>query len=84
MQAQADGAAAIVLMTAEAAQQLGCTPLARIVGYADGASDPIVFPIPPKFDTELIFLPFFEYKVGLGGKLNIDIYCDIQVILRIC
>lgn len=47
-----DGAAATVLMTAEAAQQLGCTPLARIVGYADGATDPIDFPIAPKFATE--------------------------------
>merc|ERR1712128_276463 len=30
-----DGAAATVLMTAEAANSLGCKPLARIVGYAD-------------------------------------------------
>merc|ERR1712128_375267 len=47
-----DGAAATVLMTAEAAQELGCIPLARIVGYADGATDPIDFPIAPKFATE--------------------------------
>merc|ERR1719391_1710869 len=44
-----DGAAATVLMTAEAADRLGCTPLAKIVGYADGATDPIDFPIAPKF-----------------------------------
>merc|ERR1711970_213818 len=44
-----DGAAATVLMTAEAAEKLGCKPLARIVGYADGATDPIDFPIAPKF-----------------------------------
>merc|ERR1712055_894353 len=44
-----DGAAAAVLMTAEAAAELGCKPLARIVGYADGATDPIDFPIAPKF-----------------------------------
>jgi len=44
-----DGAAATVLMTAEAANSLGCTPLARIVGYADGATDPIDFPTAPKF-----------------------------------
>jgi len=36
-------------MTAEAANSLGCTPLARIVGYADGATDPIDFPTAPKF-----------------------------------
>merc|ERR1719431_2515141 len=47
-----DGAAATVLMTAEAAASLGSTPLARIVGYADGATDPIDFPIAPKFATE--------------------------------
>jgi len=47
-----DGAAATILMTAEAAAELGCKPLARIVGYADGATDPIDFPIAPKFATE--------------------------------
>jgi len=47
-----DGAAATVLMTAEAAEKLGCKPLARIVGYADGATDPIDFPVAPKFATE--------------------------------
>jgi len=44
-----DGAAATVLMTSQKAEELGCTPLARIVGYADGATDPIDFPIAPKF-----------------------------------
>merc|ERR1712183_310582 len=47
-----DGAAATVLMTAEAAEKLGCKPLARIVGYADGATDPIDFPIAPRFATD--------------------------------
>ena len=47
-----DGAAATVLMTAEAADRLGCKPLARIVGYADGAMDPIDFPIAPKIATD--------------------------------
>lgn len=47
-----DGAAATVLMTEEAANKYGATPLARIVGYADGATDPIDFPIAPKFSTE--------------------------------
>jgi len=44
-----DGAAATVLMTEAAANSLGCKPLARIVGYADGATDPIDFPTAPKF-----------------------------------
>merc|ERR1712126_619677 len=47
-----DGAAATVLMTAAAADSLGCKPLARIVGYADGATEPIDFPIAPKFATD--------------------------------
>jgi len=44
-----DGAAATVLMTAEAADRLGCKPLARVVGYSDGATEPIDFPLAPKF-----------------------------------
>ncbi|XP_049872498.1 acetyl-CoA acetyltransferase, mitochondrial isoform X2 [Pectinophora gossypiella] len=42
-----DGAAALVLMTAEAAQRLNAKPLARVVGFADGECDPIDFPIAP-------------------------------------
>ncbi|KAJ8723241.1 hypothetical protein PYW08_003153 [Mythimna loreyi] len=42
-----DGASAMVLMTAEAAQRLNVKPLARVVGYADGECDPIDFPIAP-------------------------------------
>jgi len=44
-----DGAAACVLMTRERAEELGCRGMARVVGYADGATDPIDFPIAPKF-----------------------------------
>lgn len=47
-----DGAAATILMTSEAASKSGVTPLARIVGYADGATDPVDFPIAPKFANE--------------------------------
>merc|ERR1711973_935388 len=47
-----DGAAATVLMTAQTADSLKCQPLARIVGYADGATNPIDFPIAPKFATD--------------------------------
>ena len=35
-----DGAAAVVVMSAERAKQLGCKPLARITGYATGGMDP--------------------------------------------
>ncbi|XP_066999500.1 acetyl-CoA acetyltransferase, mitochondrial isoform X2 [Anabrus simplex] len=44
-----DGAAACVLMTSSAAKRLGCTPLARIVGFMDAATEPIDFPIAPAF-----------------------------------
>ncbi|CAI5773250.1 acetyl-CoA acetyltransferase, mitochondrial [Podarcis lilfordi] len=42
-----DGAAALVLMTSEAAKRLNAKPLAKIVGFADAAVDPIDFPIAP-------------------------------------
>lgn len=42
-----DGAAAMVLMTSEAAQRLNVEPLARIVSFADAAVAPIEFPVAP-------------------------------------
>ncbi|XP_042315990.1 acetyl-CoA acetyltransferase, mitochondrial [Sceloporus undulatus] len=42
-----DGAAALVLMTSDAAKRLNVKPLARIVAFADAAVDPIDFPIAP-------------------------------------
>lgn len=42
-----DGAAAVVLMSREAAERLGVKPLASIVGFADAAVEPIDFPIAP-------------------------------------
>ena len=47
-----DGAAAVVLMSADEAKARGCKPLARIVGYADGATDPVDFPIAPRFAND--------------------------------
>lgn len=44
-----DGAAACLLMTAEAAHRLKCRPLARIIGFHDAATEPIDFPIAPAF-----------------------------------
>ncbi|XP_041088733.1 acetyl-CoA acetyltransferase, mitochondrial [Polyodon spathula] len=44
-----DGAAALVLMTADAAKRLNATPLAKIIAFADAAVDPIDFPIAPAF-----------------------------------
>ncbi|WP_353189477.1 acetyl-CoA C-acetyltransferase [Pandoraea pnomenusa] len=42
-----DGAAAVVVMTAKRAEQLGLTPLARIVAYANAGVDPKVMGIGP-------------------------------------
>ncbi|KAG8177001.1 hypothetical protein JTE90_006946 [Oedothorax gibbosus] len=44
-----DGAAACVLMTAQAAERMKVKPLARVVGFADAAVEPIDFPISPAF-----------------------------------
>jgi acetyl-CoA C-acetyltransferase len=42
-----DGAAALVLMSAEKAKELGMTPLAKITGYADAAQEPKWFTTAP-------------------------------------
>jgi acetyl-CoA C-acetyltransferase len=42
-----DGAAALVLMRRETAEQLGCTPLARIVAHATHAQEPAWFTTAP-------------------------------------
>ncbi|XP_019379329.1 PREDICTED: acetyl-CoA acetyltransferase, mitochondrial [Gavialis gangeticus] len=44
-----DGAAALVMMTTDAARRLNVTPLARIVAFADAAVAPIDFPIAPAY-----------------------------------
>jgi len=42
-----DGAAALVVMSSDAAKRLGAKPLARIVGYATASLDPVWFTIAP-------------------------------------
>ena len=42
-----DGAAAIIVMAAEKAQELGLTPLAKIVSFASAAVDPAIMGIGP-------------------------------------
>ena len=63
-----DGAAATILMTETAAKKMGVTPLARIVGFADGATDPIDFPIAPKFATEKLLK-----NVGMNAQ-EVDLW----------
>lgn len=48
-----DGAAACVLATAQAAERMGAKPLARIVSFADAATEPIDFPIAPGFGVPI-------------------------------
>lgn len=42
-----DGAAAVMLMSKERAKELGLTPIARILGFADAARDPMWFTTAP-------------------------------------
>jgi acetyl-CoA C-acetyltransferase len=42
-----DGAAAVIVMSSEAAKGKGCKPLARIVGYATASLEPVWFTIAP-------------------------------------
>ncbi len=42
-----DGAAAVVVMSSDAAKRLGAKPLARIVGYATASLEPVWFTIAP-------------------------------------
>ncbi|XP_068412856.1 acetyl-CoA acetyltransferase, mitochondrial isoform X3 [Eschrichtius robustus] len=44
-----DGAAAVVLMTADAAKRLSVKPLARIAAFADAAVEPVDFPVAPAY-----------------------------------
>ncbi|KAI8068220.1 Thiolase, N-terminal domain-containing protein [Gongronella butleri] len=58
-----DGASALVLMTRQKAKELGATPLARVVSYADAACAPIDFTIAPSKA-----LPIALQKAGLDIK----------------
>lgn len=42
-----DGAAAVILMSKEKAKELGLTPIAKILGFADAAQDPMWFTTTP-------------------------------------
>ncbi|KAJ2347116.1 Acetyl-CoA acetyltransferase, mitochondrial [Coemansia sp. RSA 2673] len=58
-----DGASALLLMAAQRAADLGVTPLARIVSYADAATLPIDFPIAPA-----LAVPIALDRAGLAIK----------------
>ncbi|MEX0967077.1 MAG: acetyl-CoA C-acyltransferase [Bacteroidia bacterium] len=83
-----DGAAAIVLMSREKAEELGVKPLAKIISYADAAKEPERFTIAPaeaiqkalkKASLSLSDIDFFEINeafavvsVANNRILNLD------------
>ncbi|KAF8639462.1 hypothetical protein AX16_010315 [Volvariella volvacea WC 439] len=58
-----DGASALILMSAEKAQELGLKPLAKVVSWADAGVDPIDFPIAPT-----VALPIALEKANLTAN----------------
>ena len=63
-----DGASALVLMSAEKAAELGVTPLARILGAADAAQEPVWFTTAPAKA-----LPIALDRAGLGVQ-DVDLW----------
>lgn len=63
-----DGAAAVVLMSKEKADQLGIKPLARIIGFADASQEPEQFTTTPS-----LAIPKAIAKAGLTAD-KIDFY----------
>lgn len=50
-----DGACALLVVSEAALKKFSLTPLAKVVGFADAATDPIDFPIAPVYATEKLF-----------------------------
>ncbi len=63
-----DGAAAVVLMSKEKAEELGIKPLARIRGFADAAQDPMWFTTAPS-----LAIPRALKNAGIDQK-DVDFY----------
>ncbi|MUU77273.1 acetyl-CoA C-acyltransferase [Winogradskyella endarachnes] len=79
-----DGAAALVLMSKEKANQLGLTPIATIKGYADAAHEPEWFTTAPskalpkalaKANVDISDIDFFEFNEAFSvvGLANMKI-----------
>ncbi len=85
-----DGAAAVVLMSEEKAQELGLTPLAYVKGYADAAQEPKWFTTAPakalpkaleKAQVKMDEVDFFEFNeafsvVGLANAKILNLSQD--------
>ncbi|MFN4946651.1 MAG: acetyl-CoA C-acyltransferase [Chryseotalea sp.] len=63
-----DGASAVVLMSKEKADELGIKPLARIIGFADAAHDPMWFTTAPS-----LAIPKALQHAGVTAK-EVDYY----------
>lgn len=79
-----DGAAALILCSEEIVELQGLKPLARIVGYADAAQEPIKFPSTPALaiqkllkqtNTKIEDVDFFELNEAFAvvGLANINL-----------
>lgn len=84
-----DGASALILMTESSANQLKCTPLARVVDFQDAETAPIDFPIAPALAVPALLernglknddISLWEFNeafavviVANGKLLNLDI-----------
>lgn len=58
-----DGAAAVILMSKEKAEALGITPIAKILGFADAAQDPMWFTTAPS-----LAIPKAMRMAGVNAK----------------
>ncbi len=63
-----DGASAIILMSKEKAEQLGITPIAKILGFADAAQDPLWFTTAPA-----LAIPKAIKNAGISER-DVDFY----------
>jgi acetyl-CoA C-acetyltransferase len=61
-----DGAAAVVVMSAEGAKKRGVKPLARIVGYATASLEPVWFTVAPVDAIRKLFLKTGVSKEQVG------------------
>lgn len=79
-----DGAAALILMNLEKANELGLKPLAKIISYADAAQDPKWFTTSPavaipkalaKTNLQMTDIEYFELNEAFSvvGLVNMDL-----------
>jgi acetyl-CoA C-acetyltransferase len=63
-----DGASALILMSKEKVQELGVKPIAKIIGFADAAQDPLWFTTAPS-----IAIPMAIKNAGITER-DVDFY----------